>query len=106
MPVASFFIAVIPGCTPQLIQVVFKGNWACVAYHWVPLGHNASILDTLEMGGGAVVIGVVDAEAPPTVLPQGAIPFGMVGFFIAALKAIGEGGMLTFPFALVLGYGA
>ena len=51
-------------------------------------------------------MGVVDAEAPPTVLPQGAIPFSVIGLFVAAFETIGERGALPFPFALVFGYGA
>jgi len=71
----------------------------------VPFQHNICVIDVLEMGSGAIVIGMVDTEAPPTVLPEEAVPFGMVGFFVTAFKAIGEWGALTFPFALVLGYG-
>ena len=71
----------------------------------MPLWHNACVLDALEMRGGAIVMGVVDAEAPPTVLPQGTIPFSVVGLFIATLETVREGGALVFPFQLVLGYG-
>ena len=59
----------------------------------------------MKMRGGAIVVGMVDTEAPPTVLPQGAIPFGVVRFFIAALETIREGGALSLPFDLVFGYG-
>ena len=72
----------------------------------MPFRYNTCILDALEMGGGAVVMGMVNAEAPPTVLPQGAVPFGMIGLFVTAFETIGEGSALTFPFALVLWYGA
>ena len=71
----------------------------------MPFWHNARVFDTLEVRGGAIVMGVVDTKAPPTVLPQGAVPLSMVRLFIAALEAIGEGGALSFPFALVLWYG-
>ena len=72
----------------------------------MPLWYNTCVLDALEMRGGAIVMGVVNMEAPPTILPQGAIPFGMVRFFVATLETVGEGGALLLPFALVLGYGA
>ena len=71
----------------------------------MPLWHNARVFDALEVRGGAIVMGMVDTEAPPTVLPQGTVPLGMVGLFVAALETIGEGGALSFPFALVLWYG-
>ena len=71
----------------------------------MPLWHNTRGFDALKVRGGAIVIGVIDAEAPPTVLPQGAVPLGMVGLFVAAFEAVGEGGALAFPFALVLWYG-
>jgi len=48
------------------------------------------------MGSGAVVVSVVNAETPSTVFPQGAIPFGVVGLFVAAFEAVREGGALTF----------
>jgi len=54
------------------------------------------------MGDGAIVVGVIDMEAPTTVLPQGAVPFSMVRLFIPAFKAIGEGGALALV-TLVLG---
>jgi len=47
------------------------------------------------MGNGAVIVGVINVEAPMTVLPQGAIPFGMVGLFVTAFEAVREGGALT-----------
>jgi len=72
----------------------------------MPLWHNTCVFDTLEMRGRAVVIGVVNTEAPPTILPQGAIPFGVVRFLIIAFEAVREGGTLAFPFQLVLGYGS
>ena len=68
--------------------------------------HNTHVLDTLEVGGGAVIMGVVDMEAPPTVLPQGAVPFGVVRLFVTTLETVGEGGALTLPLALVHRYGA
>jgi len=61
----------------------------------VPLGDNAGVLDTLIMGGRAVVVSMVDPEAPPAVFPQGAIPFGVVWLFVAAFEAIGEGSALA-----------
>ena len=72
----------------------------------MPFWHNARVFDALEMRDGAIIMGVIDVEAPPTILPQGAIPFGMVGFLITTLETVREGGALPFPFALVLGYGA
>jgi len=48
------------------------------------------------MGNRAVVMGVIDVEAPTTVLPQGTIPFGMVRFFVTTFEAIGERGALAF----------
>ena len=72
----------------------------------MPLRHNTCVLDALEMRGGAVVMSVVDTEAPPAVLPQGAIPFGMVRLFVTTLETVGERGTLSLPFALVFGYGA
>jgi len=60
----------------------------------VPLGDDAGVFDALIMGGRAVVISMVNAEAPPTVLLQGAVPLGVVGLFVATFEAIGEGGAL------------
>jgi len=54
------------------------------------------------MGNGAVIISVVNMETPLAVLPQGAIPFSMVGLFVAAFEAVGEGGVLMLV-TLVLG---
>jgi len=54
------------------------------------------------MGNRAVIVGVINVEAPTTVLLQGAIPFGMVRLFITAFEAIGERGALAFV-TLVLG---
>jgi len=71
----------------------------------MPIGNDTGVFDALVMGGGAVVMNVVNAETPPTVLPQGAIPFGVVGFCLAAFEAIGEGGALSFM-SLVLRDGA
>jgi len=68
-----------------------------VADHWMPLGDNAGIFDALVVGGRAVVVSMVNAEAPSTVLPQGAVPFGVVGLLVATFETIREGGM----FALV-----
>ena len=61
----------------------------------MPLGDDAGVFDTLVMGGGAVVMSMVNAETPSTVFPQGAIPLGMVGLFVAAFEAVGERGALT-----------
>ena len=72
----------------------------------MPFWHDTHAFDALEMRGGAVVVSVVDTEAPPTVLPQGAVPFGMIGLFVAAFETVRERGALSFPFTLVFGYGA
>jgi len=75
MPVATMrlvtqlFVFIVHGSAPQLVRVVFEGDWAMVADHGMPLGDNAGVLDTLIMGGRAVVVSVVNAEAPPAVLP-------------------------------------
>jgi len=61
----------------------------------VPLGDNTGVLDALIMGGRAIVMSMVNTKTPPAVFPQGAIPFGVVGLFVAAFKAVGEGGALT-----------
>jgi len=67
-----------------------------IADHWMPLRDDAGVFDALIMGGGAIVVSVVDAETPSAILPQGAIPFGVVGLFVAAFEAVGKGGALTF----------
>jgi len=103
--VSQLFVFVVHSSASQLVQVVFKGDWAVIANHWVPLGDDAGVLDTLIMGGGAVVVSVVNAEAPSAVLPQGTIPFGVVRLFITTFEAVGEGGVLAFV-GLVLGDGA
>jgi len=101
MPVATtqlvmkLLILVVHSGAPELIRVILESDWAVVADHRVPFGDNAGVLDTLVMGGGAVVVSMVNAETPPAVFPQGAVPFGVVGFFVAAFKAVGEGGALT-----------
>jgi len=103
MPVATtrlvmqLLILIVYGSTPQFVRVVFKGNWAVVTNHWMPLGDDAGVFDALIMGGGAIIMSVVNAEAPSTILPQGAIPFGVVWLFVTTFEAIGEGG----AFALV-----
>jgi len=61
----------------------------------VPLGDDAGIFDTLIVGSGAIVMGVVNAEAPSAVLPQGAVPFGVVRFLVATLETVREGGALA-----------
>ena len=61
----------------------------------MPFRDDASVFDTLIMGGRAVVMSMVNAEAPSTVLPQGAVPLGMVGLLVATFEAIGEGGALA-----------
>jgi len=71
----------------------------------VPLGDDAGIFDALIMGGGAVVVSVVNAETPPTILPQGAIPFSVVGLFVAAFETVRERGALALV-SLVFGDGA
>ena len=102
--VTASFIFIVPRGAPHPVQVVFKGGWAGVTHHRMPLWHDTCIFDALEMRGGAVVMGVINAEAPPTILPQGTIPFGVVGFLVAALETVGEWGVLAFPFHLILGY--
>jgi len=75
MPVATtqlvlqLFVFVIHGSAPQLIRVVFEGDWAVVADHGMPLRDDAGVFDTLIMGGRAVVVSVVNAEAPSGILP-------------------------------------
>jgi len=61
----------------------------------MPLGNDAGIFDALIMGGGAIVMYMVDPKAPSAILPQGAVPFSMVGLLIATFEAIGEGGALA-----------
>jgi len=63
--------------------------------HRVPLGDNAGVFDALVVGGRTIVVSVVDLEAPSAVLPQGAIPFGVVRLFVATFETIGEGGTLA-----------
>ena len=93
--VTQLLIFVVNRSTQQLIRVIFKGDRAVIADHWVPFWDDTSILSALIMGDGAVIVGVVDVEAPMTVLPQGAIPFSVVGLFITAFEAVGEGGALA-----------
>ena len=75
MPVATtqlvmqLLILIVYGSAPQLVRVIFKGDWAMVADHWMPLGDDAGVLDALVMGGRAIVVSVVNAEAPSAVLP-------------------------------------
>jgi len=101
MPVATMqlvtqlLIFIVHGGAPQLIQVVFKGDWAVVADQWMPLGDDAGVLDTLIMGGGAIVVSMVNTEAPSAVLPQGTVPFGVVGLLVTTFETIGEGGTLA-----------
>ena len=73
-----------------------------IANPQMPLWNNAHVLGALVMGDGAVIIGVVNVEAPTAVLPQGAVPFSVVRFFVTAFETIGEGGALAFV-TLVLG---
>jgi len=61
----------------------------------VPLRDDACIFCALVMGGRAVFMSVVNTETPLTILPQGAIPFIVVGFLITTLEAVGEGGVLA-----------
>ena len=91
----QFLIFVIHGRAAQLVQVILEGDWAVVPNHQVPLRDDAGVLDALIMGGRTVVMSVVDPEAPPTVLPQGAVPFGVVGLLVATFETIGEGGALA-----------
>ena len=76
-----------------------------VANHRVPLRDDTSVFDALIMGSRAVIVSVVNAETPPTVFPQGAVPFVMVGLIVAAFKAIRERGTFTLV-SLVFGDGA
>jgi len=62
----------------------------------VPFGDDTGVLDALIMGGGAVVVSMVNAEAPSAVLPQRAVPFGVIRLLIATLEAVREGSMLAF----------
>jgi len=93
--VMLLFILIVDCSALQLVQVVFKGNWAVVPDHRVPLWNDAHVSSTLVMGDGAIIMSVINMEAPSTILPQGAIPFGMVGFFITAFEAVREGGALA-----------
>ena len=61
----------------------------------MPLGDDACVFDALVMGGGAIIVSVVDVEAPSAILPQGAVPFSVVRLFVATFEAIGEGGALA-----------
>ena len=61
----------------------------------MPLGNDTSVLDALVMGSGAVVMSVVNTETPSAILPQGAIPYGMVGLVVATFEAIRERGVLS-----------
>jgi len=76
-----------------------------VADHRVPLRDDTGVFDILVMGGRAVVMSVVNAETPPTILPQGAVPFGVVRLLVATFEAIREGGAFAFV-GLVFGDGA
>ena len=108
MPVATtqlvmlLFVFIVDCSALQLIQVVFKSDWAVVTNHRMPFQNDASILSALIIGDRTVVMGVVNVEAPTTVLPQGAIPFSMVRFFVTAFETVGEGGALALM-TLVLG---
>ena len=93
--VTQLFVLIVYSSAPQLVQVVFKGDWTVVADHWMPLGDDAGAFDTLIMGGRAIVMSVVNVEAPLTVLPQGAIPFGVVWLFVTTFETIGERGTLA-----------
>jgi len=110
MPVATtqlvtlLFIFVVDCCASQLIQVVFEGDQAIVANHWVPLWDDTYIPSALVVGNGAVIVSVINMEAPATVLPQGAIPFSIVGLFVTALKTVREVSALALV-TLVLGDG-
>ena len=98
MPVATMqlvtqlLIFIIHCRTAQLIQVVLEGDRAVIANHQMPLGDDTGVFDALIVGGRAIIMGVVDTEAPPTILPQGAIPFSMIWLFVATFEAVGEGG--------------
>jgi len=91
----QLFIFIVHSSAPQLIQVVFKSDRTIVPNHWVPIGDDASVFDTLIVGGRTVVMSMVDPEAPLTVLPQQAIPFGVIRLLVAALETVREGGMFV-----------
>jgi len=62
----------------------------------MPLGDDTGIFDALVMGGGAIVMDVVNAETLSAILPQGAIPFGVVRLGVAAFETVREGGAFSF----------
>jgi len=70
----------------------------------MPFQDNTCVPSALIMGNGTVVMGVVDVEAPTTVLPQGAIPYSVVRFFVATLETIRKRGTLALV-TLVFGDG-
>jgi len=59
------------------------------------LRDDAGVFNALIMGGRAVVVSVVDAKTPSTILPQGTVPFGVVRLLVATFETIGEGGALV-----------
>jgi hypothetical protein len=65
----------------------------------VPAGEDAPLLGAAVVGVVAIVVGVVDAEAPVAKLPERTLRFWMVGVRLVALEAVGVGGGLT-TFAL------
>ena len=71
----------------------------------MPLRHDAGIFNALKVGGGTIVVSVINTEIPSAVLPQGAVPFSVVGLLITTLETVGKRGALSFPFAFVLWYG-
>jgi len=93
--VILLFVLIVNHSVPQLVRVVFKGDWAIVAYHRVPHQNDTCVPSTLVMRDRAVIVNVIDVEAPMTVLPQRAIPFGVVRLFITAFEAVGERGALA-----------
>jgi len=61
----------------------------------VPLRDDTGVFDTLVMRGGAVIVSMVNAEAPSAVLPQGAVPFSVIWLLVATLETIREGSALV-----------
>ena len=67
----------------------------------VPRRNNASILDTLVMRGGALVMHMVSSQTSVTDFPQGAVILVVVWGLLIALKAVGEWGRGLRTFALL-----
>jgi len=93
--VSNLLVLIVHSGAPKLIRIILESDGAVVADQRVPFGNDTGVFDTLIVGGGTVIVNVVDAEAPPAVLPQGAVPFGVVGFCVVALETIRERGALA-----------